>query len=59
MENAEQERKSKESLGTDKTRKESSGFLLQLKHRKNLPVTAANLWSMEILQRNLYGKEIT
>ena len=46
MENAIQERKRKESLGTDKTRKESSQFLLELKHR-TLPVTAANLWSME------------
>eukprot|EP00978_Attheya_sp_CCMP212_P030666 scaffold113565_cov33-Attheya_sp.AAC.3 len=46
MENAKQERKRKKSLGTDKTRKESSGFLLDLRHR-NLLVTAANLWSME------------
>ena len=58
MDNAEQESKRKESLGTDKTRKESSRFLLERKHRK-LPVTAANLWSMEILQRIFYEKDIT
>eukprot|EP00978_Attheya_sp_CCMP212_P029114 scaffold102431_cov57-Attheya_sp.AAC.2 len=59
MENAEPERKRKESCGTDKTRKESSGFLPKLLKHRNLPVTATHLWSMEIVQRNLYGKEIT
>eukprot|EP00978_Attheya_sp_CCMP212_P022637 scaffold67788_cov48-Attheya_sp.AAC.2 len=40
MDEAEQEWKRKECFGTNKTRKESSRFLLELKHRK-LPVTAS------------------
>eukprot|EP00978_Attheya_sp_CCMP212_P042507 scaffold260216_cov45-Attheya_sp.AAC.1 len=34
MDEAEQEWKRKECFGTNKTRKESSRFLLELKHRK-------------------------
>ena len=45
-----QEWKKEESFGTNKTRKESSRFLLGMKHR-NQPVTAGHLWSMTILQR--------
>ena len=52
MDNAEQESKRKESLGTNKTRKESSGFLLERKHM-NLPVTAYNSSSN---QENTYYK---
>eukprot|EP00978_Attheya_sp_CCMP212_P031260 scaffold117511_cov59-Attheya_sp.AAC.1 len=51
MDEAEQEWKRKECFGTNKTRKESSRLLLELKHRK-LPVTAANLWSMEYFKES-------
>eukprot|EP00978_Attheya_sp_CCMP212_P039187 scaffold201503_cov56-Attheya_sp.AAC.2 len=36
MDEAEQEWKKKECFGTNKTRKESSRFLLELKHRKEM-----------------------